>query len=119
MDIKDVKVGMLVQMNNNARHYVGYVGTVSSIDYKANVATLKLEGLNKPWTVFTYRFNEYQDPEADMVVWDALEVGEHFITEADFKAIKINMRQYVVIGGSMLHTMGVEPVYQVRKFRLA
>lgn len=116
MDIKDVKVGMTVQINNNGIHYVGYVGTVQSVDYINKVATLKLEGLNKPWIVFTYRFDEYQDPEADMVVWDALEVGEHFIGVAGEEAVKINHSQYVLLGGGILHSAITPPLY---KYKLA
>lgn len=119
MDIKDVKVGMTVQINNNGIHYVGYVGTVQSVDYINKVATLKLEGLNTPWTVFTYRFDEYQDPEADMVVWDALEVGEHFIRVDGEEAVKINKNQYVVLERAGIYTVIQSRIGQLTKYKLA
>lgn len=116
MDIKDVKVDMTVQINNNARYYVGYIGTVQSVDYTAKTATLKLEGLNKPWIVSTYQFDEYLDTEADMVVWDALEVGEHFISVLGNEAVKVNDTQYAMLGGTKLLTRLTPPLY---KYKLA
>ncbi|QQK88433.1 hypothetical protein [Providencia phage PSTRCR_114] len=102
MDIKDVKVGMLVQLNDNSSKQ-GCVGMVESIDYLDALVMLRLEGVitasghntstvHNRWNVRPYRFEEYQDPEADMVVWDALEIGEHYVDSEGYERVKLSER---------------------------
>lgn len=126
MDIEDVKVGMLVQMNNNTSKS-GCVGEVEHIDYVDELVMLRLEGVttdsgyntntvHNRWKVRPCRFDEYQDPEADMVVWDALEFGEHFIAPSGCEAMKVNSCKYVLVGGDMLHPVKTPQLF---KFKLA
>ena len=95
MNIKDVKVGMLVQINSL---YVQGVGTVELIS-DSGLVQVRLDGvitnsvhnvgsINNRWRTNASRFEPYQDPEADMVVWDALEVGEHY--NDDGECVKLN-----------------------------
>lgn len=126
MDINDVKVGMLVQMDDNSSKS-GCVGEVESIDYLYELVMLRLEGVatdsanntrtvHNRWNVKPFRFEPYQDPEADMIVWDALEVGEHFIGLSGVEAVKVNHNQYVLLGGGVMHTGSTPPLY---KYKLA
>lgn len=99
MDIKDVKVGMLVQLNDNSSKQ-GCVGEVESIDYLDELVMLRLEGvttdsrhntatIHNRWNVKPYRFEHYQDPEADMIVWDALDIGERYIDHEGHERVKM------------------------------
>lgn len=126
MDIKDVKVGMLVQLNGNSSKQ-GCVGEVESVDYLDELVMLRLEGVitnsrhnsstvHNRWNVKPYRFEPYQDPEADMVVWDALEIGEHFISVLGDEAVKVNDTQYVLLGDTRLLPRITPPLY---KYKLA
>ncbi|QAX92410.1 hypothetical protein Stuart_18 [Providencia phage vB_PstP_PS3] len=106
MNIKDVKVGMVVKLNSP---YVQGVGEVELIS-DSGLVQVRLDGvvtdsmhntgsINNRWRTYPDFIEPYQDPEADMVVWDALEVGEHFIATAGYEAVKINDTQYVLLGG--------------------
>lgn len=123
MDIKDVKVGMLVQLKSP---YVQGVGTVELIS-DTDLIQVRLDGvvtdsihnvgsINNRWRTNASCFEPYQDPEADMVVWDALEVGEHFIGVSGVEAVKINHSQYALLGGGILHSVVTPPLY---KYKLA
>lgn len=127
MDIKDVKVGMLVQVNSP---YVQGVGTVELIS-DTGLVQVRLDGvvtdsvhnvrsINNRWRTHASYFEPYQDPEADMVVWDALEVGEHFESTAGYEAVKINDTQYVLLGGGgMVFTVLEGKLGRHTKFKLA
>lgn len=116
MDIKDVKVGMLVKLNSPSVQGVGEVELISDTD----LIQVRLDGvvtdsihnvglINNRWRTNASCFEPYQDPEADMVVWDALEVGEHYIcctpNAADREAVKINKHQFVLLHGGVIHSM--------------
>lgn len=95
MDIKDVKLGMLVQLTSP---YVQGVGTVELIS-DSGLVQVRLDGvvtdsihnvgsIHNRWRTCASNFEPYLDPEADMVVWDALEVGEHY--NDDGECVKLN-----------------------------
>lgn len=120
MDIKNVKVGMLVALNSPNCKGVGEVELITD----SGLIQVRLDGvvtdsinnvgsINNRWRTSASYFEPYQDPEADMVVWDALEVGEHFITTTGKEAVKITKTQFVVLGSA-----GVYTVVQSRKGKL-
>lgn len=128
MDINDVKVGMLVQMNGDSSKD-GCIGVVEGVDYLDELCMLRLEGIttnsqfntstvHNRWNVKPRHFNEYQDPEADMVVWDALEIGEHFINHTGQEAVKITTTQFVVLERAVIYTVIQSKIGQLTKYKL-
>ena len=95
MDIKDAKVGMLVQLNPN---YTGYM--FPALRYMQETGEpLEVVSITNEYIRVRYEgsalgfypasFEPYQDPEADMVVWDALEVGKHYIDHEGYERVKM------------------------------
>lgn len=114
MDIKDAKVGMLVQFNPD------YTGTMwYGLKYmKETGEPLRVSSVSQKYIRVRYKgaengfypeaFVPYQDPEADMVVWDALEFGEHFMGVSPVvgyykEAVKLTPFHYVVLGEHALY----------------
>lgn len=95
MDIKDAKVGMLVQFNPN------YTGNMypALLYMKKTGEPLKVVSVSELYVRILFEghhlgfypeaFLPYQDPEADMVVWDALEVGEHYVDHEGYERVKM------------------------------
>lgn len=126
MDIKDVKVGMLVQLNTPYQQGVGTVELISDV----GLVQVRLEGvvtdsmhntttIKNRFRTDAKHFTPYQDPEADTIVWDALEVGEHFIVTTGQEAVKINKNQYVVLERAVIYTVIQSRIGQLTKYKLA
>lgn len=126
MDIKDVKVGMLVKLNTP---YVQGVGEVELIS-DSGLVQVRLDGvvtdsihnvsnIDNRWRTYAGCFEPYQDPEADMVVWDALEIGEHFINHTGQEAVKITPTQFVELERAAIYTVIQSKIGQLTKYKLA
>lgn len=125
MDIKDVEVGMLVQLNSPYQQGVGTVECITGTGF----VQVRLEGVvtasvyNTPtiknrWRACVDYVEPYQDPEADMVVWDALEVGEHFIDTIGQEAVKITKTHCVYLGSAGVYTVVQSRKGQLTKYKL-
>lgn len=98
MDIKDVRVGMLVQLNPD---YTGHMFSalqhmkktgepLKVVEVSERYVRVLFEG--HPLGFYPETFKPYQDPEADMVVWDALEIGEHYVDSEGYERVKLSER---------------------------
>lgn len=126
MKIEDIKVGMKVINTHPNGLLEGEVGTVFDCD-KGHQVIVKYEvptdsdhnteynevGL---WSSHPTSLEPFIDPEEDLIVWGALEVGEKFRIKGTSSTtyLKINDRYYTVLGSSLLRVWGRPPHWKVQ-----
>ncbi len=126
MKFEDIKVGMKVINKYSNGCLNGEVGTVfdcvssSKIIVKYEVPTdsphnedYNEEGL---WSSNPAYLEPFTDPEEDLIVWGALEVGEHFkFNHEDSKeCVKVSPFNYIVLGGVQGYHFISDTSYKVK-----
>ena len=121
MEFEDIKVGDVVTTNRSV-----YNGDYTVVDIKGtNIILDVLEQTNSCWNtpdkdtlwaVGLLNVEKIIDPEEGLIVWGALEVGEHFKwnREDSKECVKIAPRAYVVLGYPILHIFSASSATKVK-----
>lgn len=121
MKFEDIKVGDVVTTNCAV-----YNGDYTVVDIKGSNIILDVREQtdscwNTPnkdtlWAVGLPYIKKIVDPEEDLIVWGALEVGEHFkFNQKDSKeCVKIAPRAYVVLGYPILYIFSASSATKVK-----
>lgn len=122
MKFEDIKVGDVVTTNRSSV----YKGDYTVVAIKGSIIILDvLEQTNSCWntrdkdTLWAVGFEnivDIVDPEEDLIVWGALEVGEKFRIKgvSPTTYLKLNDRYYVALGSSLLRVWGRPSHWKVR-----
>lgn len=126
MKFEDIKAGMKVINTFPNGRLNGEVGTVFNcvssttiiVKYKVPTDSCLNEEYNEEglWDTHPAYLEPFIDPEEDLIVWGALEVGEHFkFNQKDSKeCVKITPWAYVVLGYTSIHVFYGSTSYKVK-----
>lgn len=118
MKFEDIKAGMKVINTFPNGRLNGEVGTVFDcvcsstiiVKYKVPTNSSHNEEYNEEglWSTHPAFLEPFTEPEADLIVWGALEAGEKFRIKGTSSTtyLKLNDRYYVALGSSLLRIWG-------------
>lgn len=125
MRMQDVKIGMEVINTHKAGKMYNKVGVVYKIldetvlvKYPEKTPLLHSVEYSEQglWCSYPWQLEPFIDPEEDLIVWGALEVGEHFkFNREDSKeCVKIASGAYVVLGYPGTYIFIASTAYKVK-----
>lgn len=121
MKFEDIKVGDVVTTTGCVYH-----GDYAVVDIRGRVIVLDVQeptdscwnthNKDTLWAVELFNIEKIIDPEEDLIVWGALEVGEHFkFNQKDSKeCVKITPWAYVVLGYTSINVFYGSTSYKVK-----